>query len=145
MRSSSAINDNKRVTCRADLDARGISPVASRVQSGLGYRTTSPPELYPHVASTKPYISGCDRSGSRLRFACRVSMSLFVRPRVVTDLSPASTAASHCIRGVSVLSKPPKKWRERPVSRTMLNTQISGRPLHGHRQLTHRRVRHQLA
>jgi hypothetical protein len=31
-----------------------VAPVASRARSGLGYRTASPPELYPHVASTKP-------------------------------------------------------------------------------------------
>jgi hypothetical protein len=50
----SAINNNKCSSCRPDLDARGISPVASRARSGLCYRTASPPELYPHVASTKP-------------------------------------------------------------------------------------------
>src|SRR6266446_6601788 len=54
MSPSSAINNDKCFSCRPDLDARGVSSVTSRARSGLGYRTASPPELYPHVASTNP-------------------------------------------------------------------------------------------
>ena len=39
---------------RSGLDARGVSSVTSRARSGLGYRTASSPELYSHVASTRP-------------------------------------------------------------------------------------------
>src|SRR6266511_1456772 len=52
--SSSAINNDKCSACRPGLDARGVSSVTSRARSGRGYRTASPPELYSHVASTRP-------------------------------------------------------------------------------------------
>src|SRR5262245_5383222 len=46
-----AINDDECSACRAHLDARCIYSVTSRARSGLGNRTASAPELYPHVAS----------------------------------------------------------------------------------------------
>src|SRR5262245_8493139 len=46
-----AVNDDECSACRAHLNARCISSVTSRARSGLGNRTASAPELYPHVAS----------------------------------------------------------------------------------------------
>src|SRR5262245_27908528 len=46
-----AVNDDECSACRAHLDARCISSVTSRARSGLGNRTASDPERYPHVAS----------------------------------------------------------------------------------------------
>jgi len=61
----SAINNNKCSSCRPDLDARGVAPVASCARSGLSYRTASPPELYPHVASSKPTTQAATALASR--------------------------------------------------------------------------------
>src|SRR5262249_62195334 len=54
---------NKRLSGRSDVNARGVPPIASRGRSRLGYRTASPPKLYPHVASSK--LTQADDSESR--------------------------------------------------------------------------------
>jgi len=44
----SAINDDKSSSRRADLDARGISPIASRGRAWPGNGTSGSPEFYAH-------------------------------------------------------------------------------------------------
>src|SRR6266536_90045 len=71
MSSSSTIDNDECSSRRSGLDARGVSSVTSRARSGLGYRTASPPELYSHMASTRPTYLGLRHITNRVAMTLR--------------------------------------------------------------------------
>ena len=99
--SGSAINNDKRPSCRADLDARGVSSVPSHARYGCGYRTASSPKLYSHAASTQSltYDSPVATDSSRQQTNVAYKENLHSAPS-----QPANRRCQPCRAGTDACS-----------------------------------------